>query len=745
MIDEGGARPSWRVLMLSRSQAKLLRFLGTFPERLEEAWDVPRDLSLPGLADAMGVVRSGLNQPLNVLSELDFITVRVAHVLGGGSRRRQVYHITKAGRAWLEEHSETTEDLPRPSFQPPVETTFLVGRSATLEEMHERLEAERTLVIGGLSGVGKTVLLDAFSEQLVANKRRVRRAKVDEFSDAHALFASWYPDEGPAPNEAASMGERLADEDPSTVFLVDDVDRLDPRHREGVLALLQAVPDAGCSALLAARLPLLEGLAWPLLRIGTLEPETAASLLGDHLEDSQRLAIAKALGGHPTALQLYQEGDPLPEAGADVQAFVEHTMLHALAEDERLGLDLMVLLPRPLPPEDAPGGETVPALDDRALLRWSSRSSTVEVQHLVRNVRRAMLSDDDLHHLHSQSLAHWQGRQERPQAGLLRLYHAMALNSEHLDAWIDEDFERLVSADAAALAVLFDRATQQHPEQERLHYWAGRVAVQRNETDMARTHLEQVHDEALSDDLAHSLALLEGDETGAQRLLQRQLERAPSVERTRLVLRTAVQRLDDRLFDEEPVADAQAVHALLSDVELPEGGPVRATVTVSISLIRHALALQEGDDARASALADQLAGLSHDADPLVQHMNLKTELHRRARSGVDVADLSGQVREVMEAQPSPLHRAAVGMTFSEHLAAQASEQAAAFFATLPAPDRLEGAGAPSLRYAARWWYLAGRTGFRPAATALREAARCFRQAGCLRAAKAVTRRLHRVL
>src|SRR6056300_873075 len=112
MIDEGGARPSWRVLMLSRSQAKLLRFLGTFPERLEEAWDVPRDLSLPGLADAMGVVRSGLNQPLNALSELDFITVRVAHVLGGGSRRRQVYHITKAGRAWLEEHSETTEDLP---------------------------------------------------------------------------------------------------------------------------------------------------------------------------------------------------------------------------------------------------------------------------------------------------------------------------------------------------------------------------------------------------------------------------------------------------------------------------------------------------------------------------------------------------------------------------------------------------------------------------------------------------------
>ena len=34
--------------MLSRSQEKLLRYLGTFPEALDQAWDVPRDLSLPG-------------------------------------------------------------------------------------------------------------------------------------------------------------------------------------------------------------------------------------------------------------------------------------------------------------------------------------------------------------------------------------------------------------------------------------------------------------------------------------------------------------------------------------------------------------------------------------------------------------------------------------------------------------------------------------------------------------------------
>ncbi|MGA0240134.1 MAG: AAA family ATPase [Poseidonia sp.] len=731
--------------MLSRSQEKLLRYLGAFPIGLEEAWDVPRDLSLPGLADAMGVVRSGLNQPLNALLEMAFISVRVAHVIGGGSRRRQVYHITTAGRVWLESNPETAKAGQKISPDSLAETTFLVGRSGTLKDVHERLEKERRLVIGGLSGVGKTVLLDAYAEGLLAAKRRVRRANVDEFTDAKSLFGSWYSDEGPAPSETASMVERLAEEEATTVFMVDDVDRLPPRHQEEVMELLESLLDAGCTALLAGRLPLFEGLTWPMLRLGTLEPKVAADLLGEHLEVSQRLRIARALGGHPMALQLYREGDPLPEAGADVQAFVEQTMLNSLAETERSSLDLMVLYPRPLSPTDAPGCEEVDALDDRALLRWSADSGRVEVQHLVRNVRRAMLDDDDLRRLHALSLSHWQERLNRPQGALLRLYHAMALEKDELDAWIDDDFDRLVAADAGALAVLFDRATQQHPQNERLHYWAGRVAVQRNEPERARTHLEAVQDEALHDDLAHAMALLEGDETAAQRLLERQLERAASVERTRLVLRTAVQRLDDRLFDESSSIDVQSVRSLLNDVELPDAGPVRATVTVSMSMIRHALALHDGDTERATALAEQLAGLSTDEDPLVQQMNLRTQLHQRTSSGEGMASLRSQTLAVMEVQPSPLHSAAVGLTFGEHLASDSLDEAATFLATLPSPDRLEGAGAPSMRYAARWWYLAGRTGYRPAAMALREAARCFRQAGCLRAAKAATLRLHRVL
>ena len=59
--------------MLSPSQARILRWLGKFSTALETAWDVPRDLSLPGLSESLGVVRSALHSPLNALSEMDLI------------------------------------------------------------------------------------------------------------------------------------------------------------------------------------------------------------------------------------------------------------------------------------------------------------------------------------------------------------------------------------------------------------------------------------------------------------------------------------------------------------------------------------------------------------------------------------------------------------------------------------------------------------------------------------------------
>ena len=722
--------------MLSRSQEKLLRYLGGFPDALAQAWDVPRDVSLPGLSDAMGVVRSGLNQPLNVLLDQKYITVRVAHVIGGGTRRRQVYHITEEGRAWLHDHPESIVEE-QPSF--PVEERVqhpLIGRTQELEELTNLVEEHGHALVGGLSGVGKTTLLRAWS----GNQRDVVRwATVDELSDGKAIARQWMEGAGPLPGDLHAMVEHV--NAAGGVLVVDDVHRLSERHQDAVVHLLGALRDRGHRVVLAGRLPVPAPFDWPLLRLGTLPTKDAIQLLGDHLGDDQRRDVAKALDGHPMALNLYREGDPLPEAGADIQAFVEQTMLMDLSEDAMDALDDMVLFPRPLPSADILGSESLGELDERALLRWSAGNTEVEVQHLIRNVRRTMLDEERLGVLHRRAVEHWSERSDNPAFAVLHLYHQLALEDESIEDILEERFEELMVDQSGAMAVIFDRATQRRAEDEGLHYWAGRIALHRQELSRVRTHLEAVEHDGRRHELAYGLAVLEGDLEEAERILNEQLDHGSTEEGARWLLKAAVALLEDRLFDQSEVPNTANVQRLLHRIQLPDRPTIRSSITVSMSLVQHTMALLEQDQDRAEALVDGLESLSHGDDPLVLHARLKAMVAFGASSDA----ISKAYERTLAAQPTPFHRAVVGLTLVEHLVRQGDRNAPSVFGGLPLPDAWHEMGAPHHRYAARWWYLKGHLDPSSAASALREASRCFRQAGCTNASKAAARRLHRVL
>ena len=53
--------------MAKQTEQRILVWLNQFDDSLQDAWDVPRENSLPGIADAIGVVRSALHTPLKNL------------------------------------------------------------------------------------------------------------------------------------------------------------------------------------------------------------------------------------------------------------------------------------------------------------------------------------------------------------------------------------------------------------------------------------------------------------------------------------------------------------------------------------------------------------------------------------------------------------------------------------------------------------------------------------------------------
>ena len=235
---------------------------------------------------------------------------------------------------------------------------------------------------------------------------------------------------------------------------------------------------------------------------------------------------------------------------------------------------------------------------------------------------------------------------------------------------------------------------------------------------------------------------MEGQADEAERLLNEQLNGASNVDAARWLLRAAVQRVDDRLFDEMNGTNLDDVRTLLGRIKLPDEIGARSSITVSMSLIQHTMALLAGDRERAESLVEGLESLSHPHDPIVLHARLKAEL---SFSTATEAAHRRMYDQAVAAQPTPFHKAVVGLTFVEHLVRSDSDLALKVFETLPLPDAWTEMGTPHHRYAARWWYLKGHLDATKSATALREAARCFRQAGCVNAARSAARRLHRVL
>ncbi|MED5309004.1 MAG: AAA family ATPase, partial [Candidatus Thermoplasmatota archaeon] len=203
---------------------------------METSWDVTREISLPGIAEGLGVVRSALNIPLSKLEHSNLIFKRMGHVVGGGSRRRQIYHITPKGRLHLEEndtdfskHQTVVEILGNP---PIIDEIF--GRKKEREKCLEILN-EKSLLVSGMPGIGKSAFVLSLCQEL-AQQKTVRWAVADQFSDYHAITSTWYLDQL-LPRDIESICLKLQNND--DILVIDDVNLVSQRHIDSLQELIE--------------------------------------------------------------------------------------------------------------------------------------------------------------------------------------------------------------------------------------------------------------------------------------------------------------------------------------------------------------------------------------------------------------------------------------------------------------------------------------------------------------------------
>ena len=567
--------------MVTGPEARILARLAIFPTSLESAWDVPRELCLPGLSEYLGVVRSALHAPLNELVYKGLVIERKAHVIGGGSRRRKVYHLTDLGRAECKDVELPAQKKVGELLGNPPTQTVLRGR----DELILQLKNMKKMIMTGLPGIGKTSLLRSIADELVKDGKIVRFATMESFKDIVGIIEEWGYD--------YSSENAVLSSSKNEVLIIDELQEVSQRH----LGRLEMFANKAEHLIMASRAPLPITDGFEIIEIPPLDVSDAIELLPHHIED--RKLVAERLGGHPLALQMYDEDSQLPEAGSDLQQWVEEVVLSNLGDEIR-ALDELSLIPVPIPGELLQHEQYLFDLDDHALLRW--QSSGVELHHLVRNVRSTMLTKQD----YAKAATYW-SQLNGDNARLVEMHHV--LNSEgDIETLLIRNAESLMVRSSAGLATLIGDAIYRSPTPA-LHRVAAMVAIERGESDIASNHLANCN----APDLEYSNALLCGKEP-----------QLPDDSDIKLLLSEAARRMDDRL-PRKKVADS--VLELLDRIDISSvDNQLKKVILVAVAHVKHAWNISQENWSEAAEIRDNLASLTHDEDPQLKALKLRAEI-----------------------------------------------------------------------------------------------------------------------
>ena len=699
--------------MLPESQARLLRLLARYPEELVEAWDVPRELSLPGLSESLGLVRSALHEPIKALEEQGLVQTRNAHVIGGGNRKRSVVHLTAKGR------QQASALVTTAGHSMEVETTDgFHGRESELIQLESAL-SEGAVVLTGMPGIGKTALI----KTLCPPKHYVA---MDGSMDAQSLVATWLEIDD-APIDLDAQLEMLSD---SHTIAIDELQEVHPRHQEGVHALLQGLIDSKVSVLIGVRAPSPFDNA---ITLSGLDAEASHKLLGEAIDFETAQDVCEALDGHPLALHLWSPSDALPEASDAVQAFVDETVLSRIGETERDDLDALSAEPRPVNSAHLDDLNLNP-LDDAALLRWPN--GLVEVQHLVRNVRRVAWQEPEAIHL--KAIERWR-KIEDVDARWFEAYH-MLMAGQNPSEFIVEH-ESSILAQSAAAAALLDDVLHLLPEAHEMRTMAAKLALDRAEFAVAESYLSGLTEP--NHMLLARLHRSQGNISAADKADTMASAVVSKAEAAQMHLSRMAALIDDRLPDEIGALDE--VEKGLSKTKIGDlEDQQKRSAIVLVAILKHRIAILRNDAKSAAEVRNDLVELAGGEDPLTERLEHLESLILSEPDSPKRLEAESAMRRLVGRTSEILQRVSLGLNLIQSQARTNPHGALTTLEklqSLPLPMDLPA----GRRLDALLWYWKGELEPEKRLGYWREAVHRFRRAECPRAARSLTAKLHKSL
>jgi len=741
-------RNEW-IWMVTEAQARILRLLAEFPVSLEKAWDVPRDLSLPGIAEKLGLVRSALNPPINNLQSDGYILIRMAHVIGTGSRRRNVHHITEAGRELVSGFGHDFGSVEKKKSKKKTgvlhgdapKLTMIHGRQKDLENSIQTLDEKSNLILRGIAGIGKTALSGHISNHYVENNHSVHWASATMFTDIHSMIKSWNLFENTIiPKDVDNILESIKSMK-KMLLVLDDVEQIHSRHMSEIKKFCEQITSFGQKVLICGRVPLPFEDGFEILNVDTLDETSSAKMLGEHDAGGNLNSVIQMLGGHPLALKLYIEDAGVQESNLTIHEFVQEVLLSGLSQESFDCLDELTIMPTKISVSELINVDQIGELDEYGLLRWDENSERCELHHLIRNTRREMLSDERLEKILLES-ADWWSSKNTSEGTLLSLHFSVELGEIDRLEFIQDQVTELVIDQNAGLSVVVDNALKLDELNPTLNRLAATVSLERGELIRASKHIDKLG-EMESSDLRHRLSVLKGDKLESEKSLLEQISNSSPKRKAQLCISAASNILDDRLSLESSSKISAKVSNYIEDIEYDKLEPdVRQSCLLSVNLIKHTAALLANDFVKAEEYRKSLKMVTNENDIIIRRLSLRSSIAQMDLSQREA--IISEVDNYASLDQSTLQTISLELSLAEKLYNLEDDNTESYFNKIDFKKLQLLTSSSAQRLKARWWVLKSKFSDNPG-LAIREAISLYRKGGCLNASNKLGKQLHSML
>ncbi len=576
--------------MVSGTRLKILAHLSNFQGNFDDKWDIPREQSLPGIAEALGVVRSAVHKPLSSLEKDKLVISRNAQVSGKDSRRRKVIHITELGIDTIANINLPDKIKKYRIYGKIPKLTNLHGRTLEVSNISNLLSKKQNVVLNGLPGIGKSSLARNIAEVMMEKGWTLRWASCDNDTDNSALAKMWTNQSG------MSSSKAIADavDKPNNLLIIDEIQELNSRHINSANELISEISSTEATVLIVVRAPspFDNLITFQNIRLEGLDFVDAIKILPQDLDSDLATKITKSLGGHPLALHLWSPDTKLPEENDAVQDYVKSTVLKKLSDQGIRTLDELSIAPIPLNPGELFSLNGTNELDDSAILKW--QDDKLEVHHLIRNVRRSFFSEDESKNFHLEMAQKWSKRSGHRALRIeahYRLNSGKAIDSE----WLMSNFSELISKDSSSAAIIFEEAITKNDEVI-LREAASDIALERGEIDIANLHIEFLPSGLNKNLRLARLARIKGNIKLAEGLDSIVLDSLSPAEKIKNQISAVVRLHDDRLPGPMPKDLIKSLNnkiKLINLSKLPEEN--RNIASLSLNLIKNSIALETQD------------------------------------------------------------------------------------------------------------------------------------------------------